>query len=43
MKPSPRHSPASRLLKSGRKMVGVEDLHFHDMRHAGVSWLFDKE
>ncbi len=22
------------LLKPGRKMVGVEDLHYHDLRHA---------
>lgn len=24
-------------------MVGVEDLHFRDLRHAGVSWLFEMD
>ncbi len=24
-------------------MVGVDDLHFHDLRHAGVSWLFEMD
>lgn len=28
----------SRLPKPGRQMVGVEDLHFHNLRHTGVSW-----
>ncbi|ORL69648.1 hypothetical protein CXB65_15655 [Pseudomonas monteilii] len=26
-----------------RKMVRVEDLHFRDLRHAGVSWLFEMD
>lgn len=23
------------------KLLGIEDLHFHDLRHEGVSWLFE--
>lgn len=23
------------------KILGIEDLHFHDLRHEGVSWLFE--
>ena len=23
------------------KVLGIEDLHFHDLRHEGVSWLFE--
>ena len=24
------------------KVLGIEDLHFHDLRHEGASWLFEK-
>lgn len=24
-------------------MLGIEDLHFHDLRHEGVSWLFEMD
>lgn len=31
----------SRHFTDACKLLGIEDLHFHDLRHEGISWLFE--
>lgn len=38
------HNPStiSTSFTDACKILGIQDLHFHDLRHEGVSWLFEK-